>query len=507
MAVTQVTSTVNSSLEPNTQEINTLKVRMTEQEALLSDKVPEITSIAASVTSNTTRQTALEGTFSSLVINAGGSNAEIVVARGGEVDLSTRLSGVDTQLAKSTNNFKPSWSDWEEFEQRGINVKWFGAIGNGIVDDSQSFINALNFLKALRISTQLINGNTTIKGGNLTLQIPPGRYRINSALDVPKGISVRGCGENSTILFTEGLGCILNLSDVTVLPANDHFYTTISDLTIAGPNYGRNPFEAKDQTPRPSSNGIQLTYHKVRISNCTIDGFFGDGIVGDSVYYIFISGCFVLNNRIGLDIRALSTSFIVTNTEFRLNSIGTFITSSSFGNFFTDCIYESNISNYLPIGTLSTLYNRGKAFVFDGSTRENFVSNCYIENHYETFNFKDTKNNVINNNIIVLSLGVASADTIPYSFYGGVISGNTFDNNSLRASSTNNPNIIKVRVYSSDLRENIFKVNTACFDGIIASSTEWATGFLGVTDNAPVLIDMSTFRVYKGLLTKTIAFV
>ena len=108
MAVTQVTSTVNSSLEPNTQEINTLKVRMTEQEELLSNKVPEITSIAAAsavataaVTSNTTRQTALETTFEALVINAGSSNAEIVAARGSEVYLPDRLDGVDAQLAET----------------------------------------------------------------------------------------------------------------------------------------------------------------------------------------------------------------------------------------------------------------------------------------------------------------------------------------------------------------------------------------------------------------------
>ena len=109
MAVTQVSTTVNSALEPNTQEINTLKVRMTEQEGLLGNKLPEITSIGvagaaatAGVASNEARQTTLESTFNALVINAGSSNAEIVAARGSAVDLSTRLGGVDTQLADST---------------------------------------------------------------------------------------------------------------------------------------------------------------------------------------------------------------------------------------------------------------------------------------------------------------------------------------------------------------------------------------------------------------------
>jgi len=39
VAVTVISTTIDSSIVPNTQEINTLKVRMTEQENLLSSKV------------------------------------------------------------------------------------------------------------------------------------------------------------------------------------------------------------------------------------------------------------------------------------------------------------------------------------------------------------------------------------------------------------------------------------------------------------------------------------
>lgn len=87
---------------------------MTEQEGLLSNKVPEITSIAAAsaaasaaVASNAVRQTALEGQFNSLVINAGSSNAEIVAGRTSVVTGQTfdtmghRADGVDAQLAET----------------------------------------------------------------------------------------------------------------------------------------------------------------------------------------------------------------------------------------------------------------------------------------------------------------------------------------------------------------------------------------------------------------------
>ena len=48
--------------------------------------------------STTAKQTALEITFKDLIINAGSSNAEIVAARGGEVDIDTRLNKSATQI-------------------------------------------------------------------------------------------------------------------------------------------------------------------------------------------------------------------------------------------------------------------------------------------------------------------------------------------------------------------------------------------------------------------------
>ena len=44
---------------------------------------------------------------------------------------------VTAQLAQSTNGYKPSWSVWEEFENREFNIMWSGAFGDGITDDTQ----------------------------------------------------------------------------------------------------------------------------------------------------------------------------------------------------------------------------------------------------------------------------------------------------------------------------------------------------------------------------------
>lgn len=59
-----------------------------------------IETINTEVESTTARQESLENTFEDLVINAGNSNAEIVVARKGEVDLATKIGKIDSSLSE-----------------------------------------------------------------------------------------------------------------------------------------------------------------------------------------------------------------------------------------------------------------------------------------------------------------------------------------------------------------------------------------------------------------------
>src|SRR5690606_5664490 len=58
--------------------------------------------------------------------------------------LDTEYTEITAQLAQSASGNKPSWSIWEEFGQRGINVKWFGAVGDGVTDDTDSILQAVS---------------------------------------------------------------------------------------------------------------------------------------------------------------------------------------------------------------------------------------------------------------------------------------------------------------------------------------------------------------------------
>lgn len=110
---------------------------------------------------------------------------EIVDARGGEAVLKNRLDKVDqkyqdvtTQLAQIAN----------------INVKNLGAIGDGIVDDTQAFIEAINI------------ANTT---GDAVILIPKGVYKIPNGDILPEivnhDIYIKGMGLGvTTLMFEEG---------------------------------------------------------------------------------------------------------------------------------------------------------------------------------------------------------------------------------------------------------------------------------------------------------------
>jgi|GEM_PF-3162803 len=178
-----------------------------------------IESINAEVINTTTRQGTVEGkqatletTFNGLVINAGSSNAEIVAARNGEVSLPVRLAKVDTQLA-----------------DMAINVKNFGAKGDGVTDDTQAFKNSLIF--------------ASWKCGNVF--VPPsdkGYLLSGDNINIPEGVTLYGVsnGHNgvwtgkvagSTLLIT-GNATLENGNPVFIMNMGSEF----KGLSIVYPN-------------------------------------------------------------------------------------------------------------------------------------------------------------------------------------------------------------------------------------------------------------------------------
>ncbi len=99
-----------------------------------------------------------------------------------------------------------------------VNVKDYGAIGDGVANDTAAFLNALDYLS-----------NTLGKG---LLYCPPGTYKITQQLVINKPfIGIKGDGIwATTLLFTNSSG--MKLSSYA-----DFSMAAVEDLTISGPGF------------------------------------------------------------------------------------------------------------------------------------------------------------------------------------------------------------------------------------------------------------------------------
>ncbi|MGE7891239.1 right-handed parallel beta-helix repeat-containing protein [Bacillus cereus] len=121
--------------------------------------------------------------------------------------------------------------------EREINVKDFGAKGDGISDDTTPTQNAINYLSTL--------------GGGI-VRIPSGKFKINSSINIPSNIQLLGVG-HSTIIDATGLpkGTSINQVKLFKIEGNlDTISTTptsnINALSVSIPVLNVNGFKQND---------------------------------------------------------------------------------------------------------------------------------------------------------------------------------------------------------------------------------------------------------------------
>src|SRR5699024_3619985 len=121
-------------------------------------------------------------------------------------DLPTRL---DQQIGKNTD-FRPFETDnsfmsrvFNEMKERSVNVKWFGAVGDGITDDSKAFQDAIDYVNSIDYVYK-DEDMSLHAGGSVEVKIPYGKYVINKSLtNFPRNLIISG--ENSVIVSTDPL--------------------------------------------------------------------------------------------------------------------------------------------------------------------------------------------------------------------------------------------------------------------------------------------------------------
>lgn len=149
-----------------------------------------------------------------------------------------------------------------------VSVKDYGAVGDGVTDDTTAFTNALNYL-ASRVTSEV--------GGGV-LYVPQGIYKLSQALALPRFIDIAGDGMvNSTLVFT-GAGT----HGITMLhPINSSTQTfcRIEGLQILGPGAASTGFGVYDR------GGTEWL-----LRDCAIKGW-KYGVVMDQSEIVTVANC------------------------------------------------------------------------------------------------------------------------------------------------------------------------------------------------------------------------
>jgi hypothetical protein len=155
-----------------------------------------------------------------------------------------------TYLYTQTGNIH-QWNGntWKVLNESVINVKDYGAVGDGVVDDTAAIQAAINL--------------STVFGIDQKVFIPKGNYKVAGNITVPRGTKIHGGGKDlTTITHSSDNTCFNNLTDADQSYASTEF----SDFQLY-----------HTYTNNPNAIGILTGNHSfaVKFENLNVQGFTG----------------------------------------------------------------------------------------------------------------------------------------------------------------------------------------------------------------------------------------
>lgn len=242
-----------------------------------------------------------------------------------------------------------------------INIKQFGAKGNGVTDDTNAIQAALNRVP-----------------NNSAIYFPYGTYLTTAPL-------VFKTNSKNLRLYSNGKSIIKanHTGDCLVLTALNENYGNhvIENLVIQGVNN----YYAGTANFTSQGSGINLTtafYND--IVNCNVLGFKNGILINGSIHNTVRGNCFISNNEVGILING-NTSNVnqINNARIRLNSKrgisieGTSGTPYPTANIIDNCYIESNIPYPYENGGNAPTDSTG---IYISTSFNNIINNCYFEN-------------------------------------------------------------------------------------------------------------------------------
>lgn len=329
-----------------------------------------------------------------------------------------------------------------------MNVKDYGAVGNGVNDDTPAFLAAISHAGKTFAARKM----------NSIVYVPAGTYLISSSLIFSKYVSLEGEFVNTTLLRMKSPG-----SELIILEKNRdealiyNSYNYVRNITLQGPGFNEDPFAEKKTAASPKSTGIKVFGLRTRIQDVQVEGFRHAGIEIKGAYYTYITNCFIKNNGTGIVLDEVSTSAFISYNELRFNSIGIHSKGSSFGSFINNNMIESNMARYIEYD-FTDRYEKplstGKGILLE-NTEANTVTNNYFENQFVNIAIVHANHNIIQNNFIAISNTNVNRDKNQITLQlSGNSNNNLFEKNSvLTASPELQRN--KIIISSTDLSSNV----------------------------------------------------
>jgi hypothetical protein len=294
---------------------------------------------------------------------------ELIIQQGGITKRATAAELMNNApvTVTSTTTARPLAARFSDV----VNVKDFGAVGDGLADDTAAIQAAIN------AAQDLVQGR--FRGGAVVF-IPAGTYLITSTLNISEGDTsgiaggINGTGRNNVELAGSGFS-----STVLRTPMNSAFDVISFGSGISRDFYGAGVRDLTIGLPGNTTGGCAI-----RMTNCTdafisnviIDGWY-DAIVIDSSLRVFISNI-ITNQRIrnagvsrfALDIAATySNSGGVHVSDYNFAPTGNTAADYSFVVRGVDGLYCTNGHQYGGI-------------LFSASNASNIMASAYFNNVY-----------------------------------------------------------------------------------------------------------------------------
>ncbi|MGA3417923.1 glycosyl hydrolase family 28-related protein [Lactiplantibacillus plantarum] len=242
-------------------------------------------------------------------LSAQGANTETLLTT---LQAQIKQSNLFTQgqmdgLIGTLSDFKPAGANLidklnNEFSDRGVNIEWFGAIGDGVTDDT----NAINKGIALgypiifepgknySVKELTLPEGTVIEGNNATLNINPDK--ANNTLGINSGTNIRNLKIN----------CLTEDLEWSRIDFTNKSNIELDNLTITG---------FRHKSDAPNAWGIYLDHSSnIKIKNCKFDNNSQSDIaIVEGCSDILIDNCRGLNDKFYIDVEPNNANDDVVN--------------------------------------------------------------------------------------------------------------------------------------------------------------------------------------------------